>query len=251
MITVEMKPRRWRRGRWSWSRRRIVAVFSYRYDAHLVPDLISNIAPVVDGWIAYDDRAAEGVFSSEPGRRRALLTAAHAAGADWVLAIDPDERLETGVATRIGELTGGSRRIAWGFPFREMYTPTSYRVDGVWGLKIQHRLFSAYHPDRYRSKDLHGAWFPEEIGFKLKNSDLNLYHLKMIEPKRRAARRDLYSHLDPECRLQQIGYDYLADERGTVLEAIASGRGYLPAHADDGGLWMADLSDASGPSCAT
>ncbi|TIV64586.1 MAG: hypothetical protein E5V86_14895 [Mesorhizobium sp.] len=156
--------------------------------------------------------------------------------------MDPDERLEIAVADRIGQLTGGSRRIAWGFRCREMYTPASYRIDGPWGQKMQHRLFGAYHPDRYRAQDLHGAWFPDDIGLSLKDSGLNLYHLKMIEPKRRMARRDLYNRLDPDRRLQQIGYDYLADEAGMILEAVPAGRGYFPAHADDGGLWMADLS---------
>ncbi|SFO10883.1 hypothetical protein SAMN03159463_01132 [Mesorhizobium sp. NFR06] len=242
MITVEMKPPRRRRGRLFWSRRKIVAVFSYRYDQHLVPDLIANLDPVVDGWIAYDDRASDEVFSSEPRRRRALIAAAHEAGADWVLAMDPDERMENALASRIGRLTSGSRHVAWGFRCREMYTPASYRTDGAWGQKMQHRLFCAYHPDRYRSKDLHGAWFPDNIDFSLKDSGLNLYHLKMIEPKRRAARRDLYNRLDPHRQLQQIGYDYLADESGMILEAVPDGRGYFPAHADDGGLWMVDLS---------
>lgn len=242
MITIEMKPPRRRRGRWLWSRRKVVAVFSYRYDQHLVPDLIANLDPVVDGWIAYDDRASDGIFSSEPRRRLALIAAAHQAGADWVLAMDPDERLENAVAGRIGQLISGSRQVAWGFRCREMYTPASYRVDGPWGQKMQHRLFGAYPPDRYRSKDLHGAWFPDDIGLRLRDSGLNLYHLKMIEPKRRVARRDLYNRLDPDRRLQQIGYDYLADEAGMILEAVPAGREYFPAHADDGGLWMADVS---------
>ncbi|MDX8438535.1 hypothetical protein [Mesorhizobium australafricanum] len=242
MITIAMKPPRRRRGRWLWSRQKIVAVFSYRYDQHLVPDLVANLDPVVDGWIAYDDRASDGIFSSEPQRRRALIAAAYEVGANWVLAMDPDERLENAVASRIGRLISGSGHVAWGFRCRELYTPASYRIDGAWGRKTQHRLFSAYHPDRYQSKDLHGAWFPEDIGFRLKDSGLNLYHLKMIEPKRRVARRDLYNRLDPDRQLQPIGYDYLADETGMILEAVPAGREYFPAHADDGGLWMADVS---------
>ena len=242
MITMEMKPPRRRRGRWFPSRQEIVAIFSYRYDAHLVPDLLANLDPIVDGWIAFDDRAATGVFSGEPQRRHALLTAAYEAGADWILAMDPDERLEIAVADRIGQLISRSRRIAWGFHCREMYTPLSYRVDGTWGEKMQHRLFRAYSPDRYRSPALHGAWFPQELGLKLRDSGLNLYHLKMIEPKRRMARRDLYNHLDPDRRLQEIGYEYLADETGAVIETIPEGRGYFPTHTDDGALWMADLS---------
>lgn len=242
MITIRMKPRRWRRAQWFWSRQKIIAVFSYRYDAHLVPDLIANLDPIVDGWIAYDDRGATGAFSSEPQRRRALLAAAREAGADWILAMDPDERLEGAVADQIGRLTAGHRRIAWGFWCREMYSPTSYRVDGLWGGKVQHRLFRAYDPATYRSKDLHGAWYPPDLGLQARNSGLNLYHLKMIEPKRRIGRRDLYNHLDPKHVLQKVGYDYLADETGAVFEQIPPGRLYHPPHVDDGGLWMADVS---------
>src|SRR5258708_2141169 len=67
-----------RRGRWRLfdrlSRRpRLVAVFSFRYDAHLVPDLIANIEPIVDAWIAYDDRGSSEVFSSELERHRRLI----------------------------------------------------------------------------------------------------------------------------------------------------------------------------------
>ena len=240
MITSEMKPARRRRGRLWWTKQRVVAVFSYRFDAHLVPDLLANLDPIVDGWIAYDDRAASGIFSSEPQRRRALLSAARESGADWVLAVDPDERFESALAERIGRLMNVPRQIAWGFRLRELYTPDSYRIDGPWGRKIQHRLFRAYDIEAFPEKALHGPLVPSS-GFKLRDSGLDLYHLKCIEPRRRTARRDLYNRLDPEGAHQAIGYDYLADETGIVLENIPAGRGYRPAHLDDGGLWMADL----------
>jgi hypothetical protein len=242
MITSHMKPRRWRRGRLFWTRHKTIAVFSYRYDAHLVPDLISNLDPIVDGWIALDDRQAKDIFSNEPRRRGLLLELARDAAADWILAVDPDERLECGAAHRIGQLTSSARRIAWGFRFREMYSSCDYRVDGIWGMKIQHRLFPAYDPARYRSKDLHGLWYPSDLGFKEKDSGLNLYHLKMIEPKRRSGRQALYRYLDPEHEMQAIGYDYLADETNARFETIAPGRGYQPHHVDDGEMWMADLA---------
>lgn len=242
MITSHMKPRRWRRGRLFWTRMRTIAVFSYRYDAHLVPDLVANLDPIVDGWIALDDRQAQGIFSSETERRRSLLDAAHDARADWILAVDPDERLECSAADRIGRLTSRNERIAWGFRFREMYSATDYRIDGLWGAKVQHRLFRAYDPAEYRSKDLHGLWYPADIGFKQRTTDLNLYHLKMIEPRRRSGRQALYKHLDPKHEMQDIGYDYLADETDARFERIPPGRGYNPLHVDDGGLWMADLA---------
>ncbi|MBN9272169.1 MAG: hypothetical protein J0J15_18365 [Mesorhizobium sp.] len=249
MISSHIKPARWRRTRWGATRKRLLAVFSYRYDAQLVPDLLANIDPVVDGWIAFDDRAASGVFSSEPARRRALLGAACDAGANWILAIDPDERLERGVADAVGRLMATSRRRkAWGFHCREMYTPDAYRVDGVWGDKVQHRLFSAYDAAEYQSADLHGQWFPPSGGFALRHCGLNLYHLKMIGPRRRAGRRDIYNHLDPRRDFQPIGYDYLTDEAGVRLETIARGREYHPPHVDDGGMWMADLA-GEGSAC--
>src|SRR4051812_23438239 len=92
-----------------WRQRRrnrslLLGIFSYRYDAQLVPDLLENIKPVVDGWVAFDDREATNVFSSEPQRRRLLIDKARELGATWVLAIDPDERIERGAATRIRRL---------------------------------------------------------------------------------------------------------------------------------------------------
>ncbi|MGX5847297.1 hypothetical protein ACWGTO_09490 [Mesorhizobium sp. PL10] len=239
MITSQLKPARWRRGRVFWTRQRTIAVFSYRYDAHLVPALLANLDPIVDGWIGFDDRQAEGIFSSEIQRRQLLLKAAYDARADWILAIDPDERLEHGAAGQIGRLISRRGRVAWGFHLREMYSPKDYRIDGVWGSKMQHRLFRAYDPSRYHSKDLHGPWYPPDLGFREKNSGLNLYHLKMIEPRRRSGRRALYQHLDPKNAMQDTGYDYLADETGARFETIAPGRDYHPPHIDDGGIWMA------------
>lgn len=227
-----------------WTRQRTIAVFSYRYDAHLVPDLIANLDPIVDGWIALDDRQAKDIFSNEPRRRGLLLESARDAGADWILAVDPDERLECAAADRIGQLTSRAQRIAWGFRLREMYSSTDYRVDGIWGMKIQHRLFRAYDPACYRAKDLHGPWYPPDLGVKERDSGLNLYHLKMIEPKRRSGRQALYQHLDPNCEMQDIGYEYLADEMNARFEAIAPGRGYQPQHVDDGEMWMVDLAKA-------
>jgi hypothetical protein len=69
----------------------VLAVFSFRYDAHLVPAMLSNVEPMVDGWVCYDDRNGEGLFSNEGRRRSLLLHAARELGAAWALAIDPDE----------------------------------------------------------------------------------------------------------------------------------------------------------------
>lgn len=229
--------------RWDWPfrarRPRLLVVYSFRYDAHLVPALIENTRPFADGWVALDDRAGRGVFTNEPARRRVLLDRARAEGADWVLAVDPDERLEASLAARLPDLLRVPGPQAYSFALREMYAVDRYRVDGIWGRKRQTRLFTLDGVADY-TMDLHSQWVPPGSPHRIDHLDINLYHLKMISPARRAARRDLYNRLDPARQRQAIGYDYLADETGAAFEAIPVGRGYRPGHVEDGGLWMGD-----------
>jgi hypothetical protein len=238
MIEVHLKPESTRTRRGGVRRPVVVAIFAYRYDAHLVPDLIANIEPMVDGWIAYDDRAGGEPFAGEPGRRKALVEKAMEIGARWILAVDPDERFETRLARRMADLTAPSEPRAYLFNLREMFSPTEYRVDGVWGTKRQTRLLSLQPGMNFDLPALHSAWQNIHAGYRILDTGLNLYHLKMITRARREARRDLYKRLDPGGSFQRIGYDYLADDKGAVLEKIGRGRGYHPPHDDDGGLWM-------------
>lgn len=232
------------RRRWPWPfpatrPPTLLVVYSFRYDAHLVPGLIANTSPVTDGWIAYDDRAARDVFSNEPSRRTALLDRARAEGATWVLAMDPDERIEAGLAARLPELLAAPGPRAYSLAFRELYGAHSYRVDGVWGRKRRICLFTLDGLAPY-DMDLHSPWLPQGSPHKIVDLDINIYHLKMMTRARREARRDLYNSLDPDRRFQKIGYDYLADETGATFETIPAGRGYSPRHVEDDGLWMAD-----------
>ncbi len=220
----------------------VVAVFSYRYDAHLVPALLANIEPLVDGWIAYDDRGSAAVFSNEVHRRTALLSAARSVGASWALAVDPDERFESALASELKELTSRQGALAYTFALREMYAPDLYRVDGVWGQKRQARLLSLGQGVVSPPGDLHLSWASFIPAPTLHDTDFNLYHLKMITAERRAARAALYNGLDPDGRMQGIGYDYLADDTGAQFERIPHGREYHPAHEEDGGLWMPSLN---------
>jgi hypothetical protein len=230
-------------GRNGAQRPEVVAVFSYRYDAHLVPDLIENLRPIVDGWVSYDDRDSDELVSSELPRRRLLVQKAREMGARWVFAIDPDERAEAAMATRIDAMTASNDPVCWTFNLRELFAPDRYRVDGIWGTKAEPRLFPLRGDLMLRSGRVHRRW----TSFAPRASDLNIYHLKMIDPERRRARRALYVHLDPESKLQKLGYDYLTDEAGAEFETIPHGREYAPFHRDDGGLWMADVTSNEPP----
>jgi hypothetical protein len=214
-------------------------VFSYRYDVALVPDLIENLRPSIHGYVALDDSTGDGLISDEPARRRLLLSAAKSAGADWVLAIDPDERVEQALGERIAEFTSHPL-TCWSFSLREMFTPGAWRDDGVWGRKKQMRLFPVLPDLPVDSLALHGRWLPVGLGLPERHTGLNLYHLRMAHPRRRQARRDLYAVNDPDRLCQAIGYDYLADTRGMKLCRIPEGSGFKPPFYDDGELWAAE-----------
>ena len=77
----------------------------------------------------------------------------------------------------------------------------------------------------------HGALRPRITRLCLPNS--TLYHLEIVDPDRRTARRDLYRHLDPTRIYQQAGYDYLVEDSGAVFEQIP-GRNFFPAHRESG-----------------
>lgn len=216
----------------------IVGVFSFRYDAHLVPAMLANIEPLVDGWVCYDDRNGAGIFSNEVRRRRLLLEAARSIGAQWALAIDPDERFEAPLAASIRALVSQKGACCYTFALREMYTEQLYRIDGLWGQKRQARLLPLGHGLIEPRDQLHLPWSYFIPDHHLEDTDFNLYHLKMITRARREARAALYKFLDPERRMQVLGYDYLADERGAAFEPIPLARAYDPPHYEDGGLWM-------------
>ena len=219
---------------------RIIAVFSFRHDAHLVPGLLENIGPSIHGYVMWDDRLADPdeMFSDESIRQTALFQAARAMGADWVLAVDPDERFEDRMTHEIKTMTTQSGPVVWTFECREMFHPTKYRIDGLWAQRSRARLFPCLlgmEPDQQK---LHGSWTRNALRLAVKPSGLNFYHLRMISPNRRTLRAKQYAILDHERASQNLGYDYLDDENGMVLQDIPEGRGYSPPHADDNAHWQ-------------
>ncbi len=225
----------------------VIAAFSYRYDVHLVPGLLENLAPAIHGWVAWDDRQADAAFTGDANRQAALHDAATRLGADWILATDPDERFEPGLAARIDDLTNNHGPLCWTFNCREMFTPTQYRVDGLWRDKHRVRLFPCLPGMQPEGKELHGSWTQNAARLPKRATGLDFYHLRMATPERRQHRRDLYAAADPERKFQALGYDYLCDERGMELREIAEGRHYSPVFVEDGGLWAPPLAQIGDP----
>ncbi|OAN70682.1 hypothetical protein A8B78_04310 [Jannaschia sp. EhC01] len=220
---------------------KIVAAFSYRFDHHLVPDLLENIGDAIHAYVAWDDRAAaaDDVFTDETVRQQALFDAARSIGADWLFAVDPDERFEDELASQIGTMTNDHGPVIWAFECREMFSPTQFRTDGFWALRQRARLFPCLLGMEPDQQVFHGRWTRNALRLPTRRSGLNFYHLRMASPTRRQLRRVQYATLDPRRASQSLGYDYLDDERGMALRDIPEGKEFSPPFVDDHGTWSA------------
>jgi glycosyltransferase involved in cell wall biosynthesis len=218
-----------------------------------LPGFLRNVAPHVDAIIALDDGSSDGSAEhlarhrsvievlrnphdrpawDEVGNHRALVAAALRHGAEWILCVDADERLEREFRARAerviarGKLLGYS---AYAVRLRELWDhPGQYRADGIWGGKQVARLFRAREDHEFDPAALHGAKAPLQAlrRGRFPRADLTLYHLGMLREEDRVARRRRYEREDPERRWQQIGYEYLTDSRGLKLRPVAPQRAF-------------------------
>jgi glycosyltransferase involved in cell wall biosynthesis len=237
---------------------KLIAIFSAYNEARYLPSFFENIAPLVDGAIGLDDGSTDGSGElierapcvlktirrpvrdpddwNEAVNRGMLREAAFEAGADWIIGLDPDERLEKSFRERAyagierAEREDGRAYIIHCFELWD--APDQCRVDGVWAKKWVGRFFKADPGATYETAQLHGQFAPvSSLKYpdgRWRMLDLRFYHLKMIHAADRAARRAKYNRLDANKVHQPAGYDYLTDDAGIVLEKIAPGREYEP-----------------------
>lgn len=193
---------------------RLVCAYAHKYEPPwMIEDLRANLA-WVDDFVALDqtDRATE-LWSRRDERVEQLRQLAVAAGADWCLIMDPDERFERSAEGEIRQAIEGDPTLRYRFPFLELFTPTEYRVDGVWGRKTRRRLFHLRSP----------------MSRRVLLPDARIYHLKMIEPGNRALRARVHTQCNTWDN-PNLGFDYLAEDAGAVLEPIPPGRDFQPPY---------------------
>ena len=231
------------------SYRPLVLVYARRDEPQwLVNELRANTA-WVDEVVEVDNRSRVGDAGEgwqHEGRTRRLMRSmvtAVAGGPAWFLQLDPDERLEdtAKIEVKTAIERPGAEGTLFGFPLREMWTPTAYRVDGDWGRKQPRmRLFllDPDRPQRFADKAIHCGVAPRDA---MRRVRLNtwLYHLKNIEPSNRVSRADAYYAADPTFRCQRKegaghgrrAWDWLHDETGLELVEISPGRRFTPPYA--------------------
>ena len=232
---------------------RLLAVLAVRDEMRNLPGWFGNVAPQVDGVVALDDGSTDGsaeYLASRPevlellrvpadrskwdelGNYRLLVQAAVRHGADWIVSLDADERVEHRFRARAERAIRGDRHDAFSLVFRELWdSPDRYRADGTWGQKRRARLFRARYDHEFDERPHHGHKAPlqaREDG-RFPRTDLVVYHLGMLTSDDRATRRSHYELLDPDGRLQPpgVGYAYLTDENGVRLRRIPVRRGWI------------------------
>lgn len=207
-------------------RPRIVLTYARRDEPQsLVDGLLANVPWVDDVVEVQVDR--EGPWTHEGrrlARQRELIVQRHGYGV-WTLWLDPDERLEDRAGDVIrAAVAEAPDDAAFGFRLREMWSPTAYRVDGEWGRKKPRwRLFKLLPGQRFGSAAIHVAPIPR--GGQRRTLDINLYHLKMVEPANRHQRAAAFAAVEPD-----KDWSWLTDETGLRLEEIPSGREYSPLY---------------------
>jgi hypothetical protein len=232
---------------------RLFGLLAVRDGLRYLEGCLSNITPHVDALVALDDGSSDGsaeVLSACPAvvelirisperprwnemeNHRALVEAALRNGAEWAVCVDADERLEREFRARAERVIRRGRVLgcsAYAVRLRELWdSPDRFRVDGIWGRKAVPRLFRVRPDHRFDEAPLHGVKAPlqaRRLG-RFPLADLNLYHLGMLEPEDRIARRRRYELADPDARWQRIGYRYLTDTDGLRLRSIVHGRGW-------------------------
>ena len=234
---------------------RLLALLACRDEMSYLPGFLRNVGPQVDGIVALDDGSTDGTAellerSSEvlevlrvpPDRPsweemrnfRRLVEAALRHGATWAISLDADERLERAFRARAEQVIAQGEpegRTAYAVRMRELWgAPDRYRCDGVWGRKAPPRLFAVRPGQTFSDAALHAPKVPLEAvrGGSIGRADLEVYHLRMIRPEDRTARRERYERLDPDARWQpREGYAYLTDERGVELRAVSPERAFV------------------------
>lgn len=202
---------------------KLLALYAFsKYDKHLVDGLRENLAPIVDGYVEYDDTDNKDIWCHQGKNKAHLIASAQMAEADWVLCVDPDERFSRNAAGIINGLIRDSRNSnkIFHFPFREMWNKDQYRIDGIWGQKVKRILFPLKQSGQYfLNQRVHNEWYPQNPGYvHVPVPKVNLYHLKMIDPSKRYERMVTFKQWDKH-RIQK-NYDYLTDETNLILKDV-------------------------------
>lgn len=202
----------------------------WKYEPDWMIDQMKENMSWVDEFVIYDTRDKDELWHHEGHYRLVLREMAREKKADWVLVCAADERYEKNAGEIIRPLIDYSNdNFVYSFKMRELFHPKWYRVDGIWENKARDRLYPLKDTQKMSFMPIQSPPTPVG-GLERVDVDVNIYHLKMIEPENRTLRTRVFEKLDPKHIYQPMGYEYLDDEREAVLERIPEGREYYPKY---------------------
>jgi ubiquinone/menaquinone biosynthesis C-methylase UbiE len=214
---------------------RVHAILRVRDGAAYLGGLLDNIRPLVDSVLVYDDRSRDStreicaadplvaeVLQGESGHtdevrdKNILLEAALASDADWIFAVDVDDRLEPGGTGLLRSLLDSAPPWvdALALDYLHLWdSPGRARFDGPYGRAIRHpRLFHLgpvrQHGLRFEPSDhaagLHCGSVPAALRSSARPVPVRLLHLGYLDPAERQRKAARYAAEDP--RFQESGY---------------------------------------------
>ena len=227
---------------------KLIAIIAVKNEEKYLSGFFKHLREYVDGFIVLDDCSTDktrSIIQNEPkvlsllenkvkvcsvgwderGNRQKLLKEALKYG-DVVLCCDADERYSNGILKNLRKFAKQAylnQDIAYAVHVRELWdSPDQYRSDGIWAKKQKVVLFSLKNKMTFKNtmkQQHHIPWYHDAIT-KQVLLDENLFHLKMINQEDREKRAALYESIDPEHKMQKIGYTYLTDSKGLELTQI-------------------------------
>ena len=231
----------------------IIAVLCVYNEALNIAGCLSHIEKYVDKIVILDDKSTDETikiakkcpkvikilqnrhktFWNERQNRQKILETAYRYSKrknPWVLCIDADERLETSFLQNLRKIAKEyqDNNSVIALRFRELWdSPSYYREDGVWDEKRKAIFFKLQSNMTFNYQQEHRIpWYYQELQGNEVLLDYNIYHLKMIKEVDRKNHADLYNRLDPEKKMQPIGYDYLTDTTNIKLKKIPKSKNY-------------------------
>jgi hypothetical protein len=214
---------------------KIVAALSRRYEPDwLVEELHQNLS-WCDSIITYDDRGRDpdDLEWNEHQRYTKLHEWVGLDKADYVIMTAPDERWAPNFEEELRESIDRDRGTKfYRVPILEMYTPTTYRVDGRWANLPQVKIYPWREDQEFMDRPLHNLGAPLHDEDEVQFLDVNQYHLKHIEEQNILKRIESFKQIDPdgEYSFDPTGYDYLADTTGLELKEIPEDEMFYPPY---------------------
>lgn len=239
--------------------KKIIVISQVQNGAHFLPGFLEHLQRYVQGFIFVNDCSTDetsSILSSEPKvlkvinrtephapfalelqNRCELIREAVAHGAEWILGLDSDMRVERRFFQQLDQILNRyPNEAAFRLRVLDLWNDSNhFRCDGVWSNKGSYCFFKAlpFDESKFMQKSpLHASWFPMEvlaggsIPSRVRTIDYALYHLGSLKTCCRAKRVEKFQQVDPGQFYGPLGYEYLADETGLVLKEIEPSRDF-------------------------